>query len=72
MGQSAQNGGRNASLDDKKSRMEGRANTRSQRAGREMDMKGRTGGASGKDDVANRPSGNSSREGGGGGGGGAN
>jgi hypothetical protein len=64
MGQSAQNGGRRASLDDKKERMAGRANTRAQSAGRERDAKGKTGGAFGKNNVANRRTANATREGG--------
>lgn len=54
MGQEAQNNNRQASLDDKKERAAGRRNTRAQIAGRETDAKGKTSGAFGKDNLANR------------------
>jgi hypothetical protein len=77
MGQQA-NSKRNASLDEKKPRMEGRKQQNSPearqiRAGErgETLAKGKTSGAFGKDNVANRnkSAGNATREGGGGGGG---
>lgn len=76
MGQRSDSG-RNASLDEKKSRMAGRRGRTGQSApGRdrvkdavdELPMKGRTGGASGRDEMANRQGGVGTRGGGGGGG----
>lgn len=74
MGQQAQNGGRNASLDSKKRRAAGRANEASpeRKAIKESvgiaTHKGGAGGAFGKDGVANRRGTGGIGEGGGGGG----
>jgi hypothetical protein len=76
MGQRA-NSGRNATLDDKKQRMQGRQQQRGPAAEPVRDAysekfaKGKTSGAFGKDGMANRRrnAGNATREGGGGGGG---
>jgi hypothetical protein len=76
MGQSS-NSGRNATLDEKKSRAAGRRNTKSPEREairdwqRPVAMKGKTGGAKGRDDVANKTQGRSGFTRGGGGGGGA-
>jgi hypothetical protein len=75
MGQAANNRNRNASLDDKKMRAAGRQKEQGLQAGAVNDAysedfaKGKTAGAFGKDAIANRESGNRTREGGGGGGG---
>ncbi len=74
MGQQAQNGGRRASLDDKKRRAAGRAKQDSPERSAIKDSvglatpKGRAGGAFGKNGVANRRGTGGIGEGGGGGG----
>ena len=75
MGQQAQNGGRQASLDQQKRRAAGRQKEASPEreaikdsVGQVKKQKGRAGGAFGKDGVANRRGTGGSGEGGGGGG----
>ena len=75
MGQQSNNGGRNAKLDEKKERAAGRTANRSPEAEQVKDAvfenfaKGKTGGAFGKDEMANRPTGANTQGAGGGGGG---
>ena len=77
MGQHANNSGRNASLDDKKGRAAGRGDDRDpmteaiKDAVFETPAQGQTGGAFGKEGMANMPVGANTQGAGGGGGGGS-